>query len=111
YVMTRATRNDAFGAPVALPATINTAAVEESPRLSQNDLTLYFGRGGDIYASTRATIGSPWGTPAIVTGSGNTANYEKWLAVCGTNHFMVSRANGAAGQDLYEGTLGTVGTI
>ena len=47
-----------------------------------------------------------------MAGSGNTASYEKWLAVCGTNHFMVSRDSGAAtGQDLYEGTLGSVGSV
>jgi hypothetical protein len=110
YVMTRASRSDAFGAPTALPATINTTGTEESPRLSADDLTLYFGRDGDIYKTTRATVSSTWGTPAVVTGSGNTASYEKWLAVCGTNEFMVSRDNGATGQDLFEGTLGAAGT-
>src|SRR5450432_580972 len=68
YVMTRSTVNAPFGAPVALPATINTAGTEESPRLSTDDLALYFGRDGDIFMSTRATVNGPWGTPAIVTG-------------------------------------------
>jgi hypothetical protein len=110
YVMTRATRADAFGAPTALSA-LNTAGTEESPRLSVDDLTLYFGRDGDIYQTSRATVTSAWGPISVVAGSGDTASYEKWLAVCGTNHFMVSRDNGLTGQDLFEGTLGTAGTI
>jgi hypothetical protein len=109
YVMTRPTRNDPWGAPAQISGGINTAAGnEESPRLSANDLDLYFGRDGDIYKTSRSAIGQPWGTVAVVAGSGNTASYEKWLAVCGTNHFMVSRDNGVS-QDLYEGTLGGAG--
>jgi hypothetical protein len=110
YVMTRPTRNDAWGAPTAI-ANLNTTGTEESPRLSANDLDLYFGRDGDIYKTSRTAVGQPWGTPSVVSGSGNTASYEKWLAVCGTNHFMVSRDNGATGQDLFEGTLGSAGTL
>src|SRR5260221_145600 len=102
YVMTRTSTATPWSTPSPLP--FNTAAAtEESPRLSANDLTLYFGRGGNIYSATRASVTSPWGAEALVTGNGDTAQYEKWLAVCGTNHFMVSRDNAAAGQgqDLY----------
>jgi len=111
YVMTRPTRNDPFGAPAAL-ASFNTAGTEESPRLSPDDLTIYFGRDGNIFSAMRSAVGSPWGPATVVTGSGDTALYEKWLAVCNGNHFMVSRDNGTAqGQDLFEGTLGTAGTV
>jgi hypothetical protein len=104
YLMTRATPQDAWGAKQPLTL-FNTIAQEESPRLAPNDLTLYFGRGGDIYTSTRTAVGQPWSTPAILPGI-STAVYEKWLAVCNNGYFMVSRANGANGQDLYQGQIG-----
>jgi hypothetical protein len=100
YLMTRTSEAAAWG-PKQLLATLNTAATEESPRLSPDDLTLYFGRGGDIYQATRNAIGQPWDPPTAVT-SVNTASYEKWFAICTGNVFLVSRAN-----DLYQGTLGT----
>jgi WD40 repeat protein len=111
YVMTRPTRSDPFGAPTAL-GNFNTTGNEESPRLSTDDLTIYFGRDGNIYSATRGTVGGTWGAANLVTGSGDTTAYEKWLAVCTGNHFMVSRDSGTAtGQDLYEGTLGQAGSL
>ncbi|MDB4953387.1 MAG: OmpA family protein [Myxococcales bacterium] len=110
YMMTRATPQAAWGPKQALPFNTTTAA-EESPRLSPDDLTLYFGRGGDIYSATRTAVGMPWGAATLVPVI-STANYEKWLAVCSGGYFMVSRANGANGQDLYQGQLGAgAGTL
>ena len=109
WIMTRATRNDPWGQPTKLDATFNTAVQQESPRLSPDDLTIYFGRAGDIYTATRGTVGGTWSMPQPVDGLVNTANYEKWLAVCAGGRFVVSRANGATGQDLYEGVLGVDG--
>ncbi|MEO8843433.1 MAG: hypothetical protein ABI591_02375 [Kofleriaceae bacterium] len=111
YKMSRASRTDAFGTPV-IQSAFNTASTNESPRLSYDDLTIYFGQNGDIFMSTRATTSSPWGTISVVPGV-STAVYEKWMSVCGDNsHFIVSRLNGTNGQDLYEGTLGTgAGTL
>jgi Tol biopolymer transport system component len=85
-------------------AVLNTTATEESPRLSQDDLTLYFGREGDIYKTTRTAVGSPWTAPVAVT-SLNTAAYEKWAAVCSNGYAIVSRAVTNAGQDLFEGNV------
>lgn len=108
YLMTRPSPTGTWTAP-ALATDFNAAgAAEESPRLSPDDLTIYFGRNGDIYSSTRPTVGGAWSAPAPVA-SVNTANYEKWLAVCDGDHYMVSRGNGAQ-QDLYQGTLGDAGT-
>ena len=111
YLMSRASRADAFGTPMILSA-FNTANNDEGPRLTYDDLTIYFGQNGDIFTSTRATKSSPWGTISVVPGV-STAVYEKWLSVCGDNsHFVVSRLNGTNNQDLYEGTLGTgAGTL
>ena len=104
YVLTRATTSDPWGAKTKL-TTLDTSATEESPRLSLDDLTLYFGRNGDIYQSKRSAVGQPWGTPTAVT-EVNSAAYEKWLAVCQNGYYMVSRDAGATGQDLYVGQLG-----
>src|SRR5690606_19300245 len=48
YVMTRASLTSPWSAPVPLTA-LNTGEDEESPRLSQDDLTMYFASDGDIY--------------------------------------------------------------
>ncbi len=106
YVMKRATVTDPWSAPTAVAA-LNTTGIEETPRLSADDLTIYFGRAGDIFKSTRASTTVAWGLPSVVTEL-STAAYEKWAHVCGT-YAVVSRLNGTNGQDLYGGTLG--GTI
>jgi hypothetical protein len=106
FWMTRASPADMWGAPTELTQ-LNTTLQEESPRLSPDDLTLYFGRGGDILTSTRATTTSPWSAPVALT-EVNTGAYEKWLAVCDNNYFLLSRAvTRAAGtdQDLFVGRL------
>ena len=106
FKMTRATRSDPFSNPKALTA-FNTSASNESPRLSYDDLTIYIGQNGDIYQATRAAVGGTFGALSIVAGVSTTTEYEKWLSVCGDgSHFVVSRLNGANGQDLYQGTLG-----
>ncbi len=103
YMMSRTTVMGAWGAPVAL-GVLNSTAAEESPRLSSNDLDLYFGRAGDIYKSTRTAVGQPWGAPSAVT-SLNTVAYEKWADVCSTGYAIVSRDGGGNGQDMFEGTI------
>jgi hypothetical protein len=106
YRMTRASRSDAFANPTA-QTVLNGGSSNEGPRLAYDDLTIYWGIDGEIYSATRATTTSAWTNPTKVPGVDTTA-YEKWLAVCGDgSHFVVSRDNGASGQDLFEGTLGT----
>jgi hypothetical protein len=101
--MTRATPTSAWSAPAAI-GVLNSTAQEESPRLSPDDLTLYFGRSGDIYKSTRTAVGQPWGAPTTVP-TLNTGNYEKWADVCSNGYVIVSRDGAGNGQDLYEGTI------
>jgi Tol biopolymer transport system component len=79
---------------------------EESPRLSSNDLTLYFGRSGDIYKSIRTTTSSPW-QAATPVNELNTGAYEKWADVCSTGYAIVSREVASNGQNLFEGTITT----
>ncbi len=104
YWMTRATATDPWGPKTLL---YSSAGNDESPRLSVDELTLYFGRNGDIYQMQRSAIGQPWGTPAIVPAVnvvGN-ATYEKWMAVCQGGYYMLTRDS-----DLWEGTLGSAPT-
>jgi len=106
YMMTRATATSTtWSAPTPIGVLNGVGSAEESPRLSQDNLTLYFGRDGDIMKSTRTAVGQPWGAPAPVT-TLNTGGYEKWADVCSTGYAIVSRDTGGGnGQDLYEGTI------
>ena len=108
YMMTRATPTSAWGTPTAI-GNLNTNDDEESPRPSPDDLTMYFGRDGDIFKSTRMAVGGAWpaATPVAVL---NTQNNEKWAAVCSNGYVIVSRSNGSNAQDLYEGTITTGAT-
>lgn len=54
YRSTRASDTGAWGAPVNLGPTVNTAAGESRPSLSGDGLRLHFGRLGDIWVSTRS---------------------------------------------------------
>ena len=101
YMMTRATPTSAWSAPIALTV-LNSTVDEESPRLTPDDLTMYFGRNGDIYRTTRGAVGGNWNAPTAVTAL-NTAAYEKWAAVCANGYVMVSRAVTNNSQDVFEG--------
>lgn len=104
YWMTRATPQDPWG-PKQLLA--QSGGNDESPRLSPDELTLYYGRNGDIYEMTRATTTSPWSAPSIVPNVnviGN-ATYEKWMAVCDGGYYVLIRES-----DVWEGTLGSAPT-
>ncbi len=110
WMMSRASAADTWGTPVKMDATFNIvttpATQEESPRLSPDDLTLYFGRGGDIYYAQRGTVGGAWSNPQILSGVSTTANYEKWFAVCQGGYYMVARDTGSGTPfHLYAGQL------
>jgi hypothetical protein len=98
----------------AAPVTFNSATQsDETPRLSADDLTLYFAsaRAGngtlDIYSVTRTGPGNTtWGTPKPVAGVSTTTLLEKWFMPCGTNHYIMVQGTANNGTDLVEGTLG-----
>ncbi len=105
---TRATAADAFGAPAALTA-FNTAGPEESPRLSPDDLTLFWASNQDVMSATRTSTAASFGaaTPVAFV---NTNLYEKWFDACPNGYYLVTRANPPDGQDFFEGTVGTAPT-
>jgi len=70
WITRRATKDDPWGQPVNLGATVNSFALDANPRISSDGLELYFssGRSGgygsdDIWVTRRATVNEPWGSP------------------------------------------------
>lgn len=105
YVMKRASTSDPFGpraeVKVLTSMLLNTAGIEESPRLSADDLTLYFSQAGTVMKVTRPSRTGAWSTPTAVAGITAPA---RWYTVCG-NRFMVVR--GTTDLDLFEGMVGS----
>jgi Tol biopolymer transport system component len=106
YYTTRASPTSPWITPAQKLAFDLTGPSEETPRFSEDNLTLYFASdrapatGLDIYRVTRTAIGSPWSTATLVAGP-STAAAEKWFTPCGGNRYLV-----IVGGDIAEGTLG-----
>ncbi len=83
WVTRRASVSDPWGAPVNLGPTVNSSAAESLPSISADGLSLYFsdydsprpgGVGGyDLWLTTRATKQDPWGEPANLGSTVNSA--------------------------------------
>jgi Tol biopolymer transport system component len=89
-----------------LGATVNSSFDDSGPGLSKDGLSLYFtstrpGFGGeDIWVSQRASERDPWGTPANLGPTINTAGFERAPAFSRDGHWMFfgsSRPGGVAG--------------
>lgn len=105
FEIQRTTTSSAWGAPASRDE-LNIGASEESPRLTADDKTIYYGVAGTIYTATRTGAGQPFGTPTVVGAINVAGAYQKWMAICDGDNVMVSRANpSTAAPDLYEGTL------
>ena len=84
WVATRETTNDDWANPVNLGPTVNSSGDDYTPSISSDGLTLYFtsqlNPGGyglyDLWATTRATIHDPWGSPVNLGPTVNTSAYE-----------------------------------
>ncbi len=107
-----------FGAPVAI-AELNTAANDLFPRMTHDELSLYFERyasadagvpgqqgGSDLLVATRASVGAPFGAPTLLK-SINTAANDFDPTVTGdalTIFFASNRGNGVGNADLWMAT-------
>lgn len=106
YYTTRPSPTAAWMTPAPLGFNL-VGLTEETPRFSDDDLTLYFAsnrvaaNGLDIYRVTRSAVGSAWTQPAVVVGPNSTAN-EKWFTPCGGQRYLV-----IVGGDIAEGKLGS----
>ncbi|HET7501334.1 MAG TPA: hypothetical protein VFK02_10040 [Kofleriaceae bacterium] len=97
----------------AVPVPFNSAQSDETPRLSDDGLTLYFasGRAGngnlDIWSVTRGALdNTSWGTPELQTDVSTTTLLEKWFMPCGAGHYVMIQGTATNGTDLVEGTRG-----
>jgi Tol biopolymer transport system component len=115
YVSTRASVNDPFGIPVNLGPPVNTDTGEFWPRLSSNDLTLYFtGRnrpGGfganDIWLSNRNSVSDPFEEP-VNLGALINSEFDDLFATISPDGLMLlltsNRPGGFGQEDIWVST-------
>lgn len=106
FYTSRPDLQSAFGPATKLPFSL-AATSEETPRFSDDDLTLFFaktvGTGNlDVHRVTRPNTGpaAAWGTPSVVAGV-NGAAVDKWFMPCDGNRYLI-----IIGADIAEGVLG-----
>lgn len=113
YVATRASKSADFDPAMKLGFNVS-ALVDETPRLSSDDLTLYYGSaraggvgGEDIWFVHRNTVGGAWGPPQNLS-EVNSTLVDKWFMPCSLNndYLLVSNRGALAYTTLFEGTLG-----
>jgi hypothetical protein len=109
YVATRADLASAWSTPISIDE-LTSAGTDQSPRFSDDALTLYYGTpgpggDGDVYMATRGSLGAPWQSPVPVPGV-NSGDEDRWYGRClgGTRYVMISNRGG--NQDIYEGAVG-----
>lgn len=100
-----------WSAPVNLGSTVNSGASEQTPVISRDGLSLYFGSdraggfgGIDIWVAQRASVNDPWGTPTNLGSTINTTGTENAPALSPDEHwlfFQSTRPGGLGGNDIY----------
>jgi Tol biopolymer transport system component len=88
-----------WSTPVNLGAGINTPFSDGSPAISQDGLTLYFNSNrpgvppdafgdADLYVARRERVDLPWGAPANLGDTINTAGFEGFPALSRNEHHL-----------------------
>jgi len=121
WVATRETADAEWGIPANLGPTVNSFTKESGPSISTDGLSLFFHsdrRGGvgpygtvDIWVTTRATTGDPWGEPVNLGPTVNSSDREAVPSISadGLSLFFVSDRPGGFGEtDLYVATRDTI---
>jgi hypothetical protein len=112
YLMTRGSVTEPWG-PASAVTALNTTATEQTPRITNNGLAIYFasarggGNGGDdIYTATRAAASpaSPWTNLTNLDEVNDDADQRTFTPCSGNRYLMISFQTGNG--DVYEGTLG-----
>jgi Tol biopolymer transport system component len=117
WVSTRATSADPWETPVNLGPTVNGPAEDAASWVSPDGLTLLLcsnrpgGFGGlDMWITTRASRGSPWGAPRNLGPSINTI-YADWIQAispdgsCYINDFLGPRPGGLGQEDIWQASI------
>jgi Tol biopolymer transport system component len=112
WATSRITTNDPWGEPVNLGPAINSPAVDASPSISPDGLSLFFmssrpgGYGNwDAWVATRATTDSDWGTPLNLGPKINTPAFDGTVTLSAdgsTLYFMSGRPGGVGHFDLWQ---------
>lgn len=106
--------NGAFSTPTLVPGVnLDTAAVENNPVVTPDELTLFFGStrpGGtgdyDIYEARRAHVADGFGAPIELTGLDTTgADVPNWISPDGCNLYF-TRQESNVGYQLYMASRG-----
>jgi hypothetical protein len=101
-------------APWSMAAKVpfNSPQSDETPRLSDDGLTLFFasGRAGhgnlDIWSVQRTALdNTTWGMPQPRLDVSTDTLLEKWFMPCGSGRYLMVQATANNGTDLVEGSL------
>jgi hypothetical protein len=110
--MTRTSVTAAWGPDTKL-VVANQSQWSTGPRLTPDDLTLYFnttaagGPGGqNIFQVTRTSLSGAWGNAAPVPDV-NDDDDEQWMAPCAGGRYVLARSDPSSHFSLYEGVLGS----
>ena len=106
WMSTRASLDAPWGTPAKLAAPINSGARDDSPFITPDGLSMYFGSnragglgGNDIYVSKRESVMDPWGDP-VNLGPGINSSSNDWmgsLSPDGLSLFLDSLRPGGVG--------------
>lgn len=112
YVSTRNSTDDSWGEPANLGSTVNSSALDASPNISADGLTLIFmsnrpgGSGAfDLWMTTRATTDDDWSTPVNLGPTVNTSAFDGTASISAdgsTLYFMSGRSGGYGAHDLWQ---------
>lgn len=110
WVTTRPTKDDPWGWPVSLGPNVNSTGDDGWPSISADELTLYFGSGGDLHVSTRSTTDEEWGVPVDLGPPLNGPNRDLYASISSDNRvlfFSSDRAGTYGGWDIWMTTRKT----
>jgi len=111
WVTTRKTVADPWGKPVNLGPTVNNPAMDESPSIPDDGLSLYFNSnrpGGqgimDIWVTRRKSTSESWGIPVNLGPTVNSTGWEGNPDISrdgSTLYFSSYRSGGSGSTDLW----------
>ncbi|MFN0250328.1 MAG: TolB family protein [Kofleriaceae bacterium] len=107
FVSVRASRQDPWGTPQVIN-NLNTVMVENSPSVIGSGLLMVLGsdRSGnyDLFTSSRASVGQPWGTPVPIAEVNSAGEDFGTVSATGLQLYVTSNRLGSMGRDIYQST-------